>query len=263
VTEHRDRPASSPPGRPVAPGTAGGRPVRVLAELHAGALTPEAAAEVRARLEPGALTVLAALDTTVAELAVLGAEPVAVPLPPEVSARLDAALAGLRPPTAVPVPPDHGPRPSPVTDLATARRARAGRRRAVGTGALAAAAAAVVAVVVLGGLVGGPATTSGTAVAAPLDLGGGALGATVLASLGTTDLGPLRDPTVLAGCLAANGVPAGAPVLGSSQVLLRGEPGTLLLLPTGTAGAFTALVVGPACSAGDPALLVRQQIGAR
>lgn len=234
----------------------------MLAELHAGALTPEAAAQVRAGLDPAALAVLAALDTTVAELAVLGAEPVAVPLPPEVSARLDAAVAGLRPPTAVPVPPDRAPRPHPVTDLATARRARAGRRRAVGAGALAAAAAAV-AVVVLGGLAGGPATTSGTAVAAPLDLGDGALGATVLASLGTTDLGPLRDPTVLAGCLAANGVPAGAPVLGSSQVLLRGEPGTLLLLPTGTAGAFTALVVGPACSAGEPALLVRQQIGAR
>jgi hypothetical protein len=262
VSEHRDRPASPPPGGPVTPDTARKDAVRVLAELHAGALTPEAAAEVRARLDPAALAVLGALDTTVADLAVLGAEPVAVPLPPDVSARLDAALAGLRPSTAVPEPLAREPRPTPVTDLATARRARAGRGRAVGAGVLAAAAAAV-AVVVLGGLVGGPAATPGTAVAVPLDLGDGALGTTVLASLGTTDLGPLRDPTVLAGCLAANGVPAGAPVLGSSQVLLRGEPGTLLLLTSGTAGVFTALVVGPACSAGDPALLVRQQIGAR
>ena len=242
--------------------------VDVLAELHAGALEPGPAGELGRRVltDPGAQAVLRALDATVADLAVLRSEPVAVRLPADVAARLDAALAAAGPPatrpgpaTAPPPPAPPAP-PAPVLDLAAARRARVGRRGRLGAGVLA-AAAAVAAVVVLGGLPGAGAT-SGTATAQPVDLGNGALGRTVLASLGTSDLGPLRDPAVLAGCLTANGVRPGAPVLGSTQVVLRGQPGTLLLLAAGKVGVFTALVVGPGCSAGDPALLVAQQIGA-
>lgn len=147
---------------------------------------------------------------------------------------------------------------------ATRRHDRvAGRRLVVVTAVLTAAAAVLGVVATVGGLLGGARSTPGTGVAQPLDLGPGRLGAPVLASLGRTDLGPLRDPATLVGCLAANGVAEGTPVLGSAQVQLPGEPGTLLLLGTGTPGAFTALVVGPTCSAADPAQLARQQIGAR
>lgn len=134
---------------------------------------------------------------------------------------------------------------------------------------LAAAAAAVVVVVGVGT---GGGDTGGTALPADPssdgpsseavqlsadDLAGGAL-----AVLGRRDLGPLADDD-LAGCLAANGVPPGTDVLGASPVQLDGADGVLLLLPTGTAGRITALVVGPGCSARDAAELARQDIGGR
>lgn len=257
MNEHRGAPSADgdPPSPPI--------DVDVLGDLHANALDVAATAAVTALLshDADARAVLLALDATVADLAVLRLGPVAVPVPVHVAARLDSALAWL---SAHPMS-RTGPcvlPPSPVLDLAAARHASRGRRRLLGAGALA-VAAAVAGVVLVGGVLGGASTTSGTAVSAALDLGNGQLGGALLASLGRTDLGPLRDPATLAACLAANGVADGTPLLGSAQVLLRGEPGTLLLLTTGTAGSFTALVVGPACSAIDPAQLARQRIGAR
>ena len=262
MNEHRDAPSAD--GGPPLPLVG----VDVLADLHADALDVAATAAVTALLahDADARAVLLALDATVAELAGLRLGPVAVPVPVHVAARLDSALALLsanpwpRPaPYVLPTSPvlDHA-----VTRLAVTRHADKGRRRLLGAGALA-MAAAVAGVVLVGGVLGGASTTSGTAVTAALDLGSGQLGGALLASLGRTDLGPLRDPATLAACLAANGVAEGTPLLGSAQVLLRGEPGTLLLLTTGTAGSFTALVVGPACSATDPAQLARQRIGTR
>ncbi len=199
------------------------------------------------------------LEATVADLRALGERPVAVAPPPEVAARIEATLATLAGAAPAPNPPLAPPAPPPPTDLAAARQRR-DRRRAV----LLAAAAALVGVLVLGGvLLTGTGRTDGTATAARVELGrSDALGSTVLASLGRTDLGPrLSDPDTLRGCLRANEVPAGTAVLGSAQVDLDGRAGTLLLLPTGTAGSFTALVVGTGCSAQDADRITRQQIG--
>jgi len=250
----------------------------LLADLHAGVPDDAAGHALRHLMaaDPAAAAVFRALEATVADLAALGTAPVGVSVPATVAARIDAALATLTPITSagtavgVPLPPA-------VPDLGTARRAmraRAGARRRgragsgrAGGGPLA-WAAAVAAVVLVGGVVSGVVggrtdTVQGRAQAQPVDLGDGQLGTAVLASLGATDLGPLQDRAVLAGCLSANGVTAGTPLLGSAEVLLRGRPGVLLLLSSGTAGIITALVVGPTCSADDPALITQKAIGRR
>ncbi|MEO6879764.1 MAG: hypothetical protein ABI181_02295 [Mycobacteriaceae bacterium] len=198
--------------------------------------------------EPGD-RVLRALDATVADLQSLGRNPVAVAVPAEVARRLDALLSGLAEATA----------PGDVADLATHRRRRA--RRA---GVLAAVAAGVVGVAALTGVLAtAQSTTPGAPTATRLELGvANPLGTTVLAALGAVDLGTrLSDPATLRGCLRANGVPARTQLLGSAQVDLKGIPGTLLLLPTQTAGSFVALVVGPGCSAEDPSLITSARIG--
>ncbi len=242
----------------------------LLADLHAGVPDDAAGHSLRHLMaaDPAAAAVFRALEATVADLAALRTAPVGVSVPATVAARIDAALATLTPITSagaavgVPLPPA-------VPDLGAARRAmraRAGARRRgrVGSGRAGggplAWAAAVAAVVLVGGVVSGVVggrtdTVQGRAQAQPIDLGDG--------QLGTAVLGPLQDRAVLAGCLSANGVTAGTPLLGSAEVLLRGRPGVLLLLPSGTAGIITALVVGPTCSADDPALITQKAIGRR
>lgn len=205
-----------------------------------------------------------ALDATLADLRELGRDPVAVAVPDDVARRLDTLLTGL---AAEPVvgatngvsPGSPLPRGATVVDLAAHRRRRAGRAGVLGT-----VAAGVVGVaVVVGVLATSRGATPGTPTAARLELGSAhQLGTTVLAALGAVDLGArLSDPTTLQGCLRANGVPARTQLLGSAQVNLDGTPGTLLLLPTRTAGSFVALVVGPGCSADNPALITSARIG--
>lgn len=237
--------------------------VELVAELHAGSLDAELAGQLwpRVRADPDAAAVLSALDATRAGLRQLDAHPVAVPIPPAVAARIDSALAGLSAPTVG---------GAPVGDLAAARTRRS--RRAAYLGAGVAAAAAAAAVFAFGPLAGssdvtgtpqaaGPASPSPTA--APLELGSGTLGPQALAAVGKQDLGPLSSKETLGGCLQANGVPAATALIGASEVLLDGRRGILLLLPTGRAAVFTALVVGPECSADNPATLRRVEIGAR
>lgn len=250
-------------------------PAELLAELDAGALEDSFAAELwpRARAEPDAARVLAALATTRADLAELGRDPVTVAVPAHVAARLDAALAGLDPP--VPVVADHPGPGGRIGDLDAARARR--RRFAPGVAVLAAAAAAVVVGAVGFDLLGGGATVGTALPADAVDSGaaateGGSAGAvpelsaadlgSALSLVGTRDLGPLAVEGVLAACLDANGVAAGTELLGASPVQLDGVDGVLLLLPTGTIGRVTALVVGPGCSEGDPAELARRDIGA-
>lgn len=96
-----------------------------------------------------------------------------------------------------------------------------------------------------------------------MNLGSGGLGPQALAVLGRHDLGPLSDEAVLAGCLQANGLPAATMVLRAAPVLLNGKQGILLLLPTGRAAVFSALVVGPECSAQNAATRSKVEIGAR
>lgn len=199
--------------------------------------------------------VLRALDATVADLQTLRRSPVAVAVPADVAKRLDALLTDLSLSVAPSAP------GGTVVDLAAHRRRRAGRTRVLG-----AVAAGIVGLTGVGAatvLATAQSSTSGTPTAARLELGGaGQLGTTALAALGAVDLGTrLSDTTTLRGCLRANGVPASTQLLGSAQVNLRGRPGTLLLLPTQTAGSFVALVVAPGCSATNPALITSARIG--
>ncbi len=101
--------------------------VDLIADLHAGVLPPEVAAQLRPRVEadPESREILAALDATLADLHSL---PV-IPMPDHVAARIDAALAAEARPAA------------PVVSLAEARKRR-NRRLGLGSGVLVAAAAA-------------------------------------------------------------------------------------------------------------------------
>ena len=237
----------------------------LLAELHAGALDDALAAALwpRVRSDRDATAVLDALDTTVRQLRTTPAP--AVPIPAHVAARIDASLAAV---TSLP-PAGAG------DDVAAARVRRTRRGRYLGAGLVAAAAAAAAVVSLSVAL--GPNDVAGTPQAgppaavpsaalptpAPLDLGSGTVGPRALAVLGKQDLGPLSDKAVLAGCLRANGIPAGATLVGASPVLLDGRPGILLLLPSGRVAVFTALVVGPECSANNPATRSKVEIGPR
>lgn len=232
----------------------------LLADLHAGALEEELASALwpRVRAEQSAGAVLAGLDATVRQLRAAAEHPAAMPIPAGVAARIDAALA------------EQGAQPVAVTDLA-AVRARRRRRGAYAGAALVAAAAAVAGAVSLNAVLGSnavPGTPQAGAPAPsaappPLNLGSGGLGPQALAVLGRHDLGPLSDEAVLAGCLQANGLPAATMVLGAAPVLLTGKQGILLLLPTGRAAVFSALVVGPECSAQNAATRSKVEIGAR
>lgn len=232
--------------------------IELLADLHAGVLD-----DAEARLwwpvvsaDPRASAVLHALDAAVTDAAQLRtgrAEAPSVPMPAHVATRLADALAAAEPPVA-----------RPTRSRREVHRAAAHPHRRPGwpllPGALAVAAALVV-VFVLPSQFLAPRTVEGSAQAQPLQVVDGQLGTAVVASLGARDLGPLQDPAVLAGCLRANGVAPSAPLLGASEVVLGGRAGVLLLLPAASPGVITAVVVGPGCSAGDAALLTRQQIG--
>lgn len=229
--------------------------VDVLADLHAGALDDAVSAELwpRVRRDPDAVAVLAALDTTRAELAGLGTA--VAPMPDRFAARLDQAIAAeTRTAVATPPPP---PPSAPVADLAAARRRRNQRW---GWAAGLVVAAAAVAVVVLAIPHRGP-SVSGVAAAPPRQLTSGQLDtATLTSALGHTDYGPLSDPDRRAACLAANGVTHQQPA-GALQVTLNGKPGTLVVLPTGRTAQFRLLVVGPDCAAGRPDRLADTVVG--
>jgi hypothetical protein len=68
------------------------------------------------------------------------------------------------------------------------------------------------------------------------------------------DFGALTDPHRRASCLAGLGYPADAHVLGARPVDIAGRPAVLLLLPTDTPGAVSALAVAPTCSSVDTGL---------
>jgi len=229
-------------------GTEGPAPERplsleLLADLHAGVLDAPDADEVRRRVEtqPAAQEALAALDATVADLRAAGS----LAMPADVAARLDAAIAAEV----------AASRPVPVVDLSTRRR----RRGWAGAGLLAAAAAAA-GVVALGT---GPIETAGTPRAEnpPLALAGDDLGGGLDDALGATDYGPLSRPAALRACLQANGVTLAGEPLGAREVTLDGQPGVLLVLPTGQIARFRLLVVGADCGPGNPSLIASDTVG--
>src|SRR5690606_25184688 len=188
------RPRPAPAGRAAGPRAGGGAvtdrterpalPAELLADLDAGLLDPERAAEVReaAARAADATAVLAGLAATRAELAGL-ADP---PLPARYAARWDAALAA----------------------EAAARPSRRSRRRRVRPALV---AAAVLAATLVVGLLWGPRGGE------PISLDGVDPVAAGLTVRGDFDVGDLADPGRRAACLLAvapPGVDPQAPLLG-------------------------------------------------
>ena len=221
-------------------------PLDLLADLHADVLDERIAAKLRlqARTDPRAREVLTALDATLADLRSLPAPP----MPSDVAAQLDAALAAQA----------HASRSAaPAVDLPSRRRWTVWGGVGLLVAAVTAAAVAIVA------LDAGPLETTGSPRAEPptLTLSGGELANGLDDALGALDFGPLSRPAVLRACLDANGVsPLGAP-LGAREVTLNGRPGVLLVLPTGQIARFRLLVVGRDCGPGNPSLLAEDIVG--
>ncbi|MGW4578890.1 hypothetical protein ACWELP_09335 [Rhodococcus aetherivorans] len=225
----------------------------LLADLHAGVLDDDVTAELwpAVRRDPDAMAVIAALDSVSRRLRALGAaeDVESPPIPPEVAARIDAAL----------------------TADAAARRRRRWLLAAAGTGAAAAAAVAIGFAVTAHGA-GRPdaaAPMAAPAAAAPAAAApaSAAPGADVLdpatwrAMIGASDPGPLSDHAVLRECLEANGIDESRPLLGSRTIRFDGREAVALVLGDAASPRLTALVVGTGCGASDPATLVIRQIG--
>jgi hypothetical protein len=76
------------------------------------------------------------------------------------------------------------------------------------------------------------------------------------------DYGPLAAAGRLDACLAANSLdPDATKPLGAREVIVDGQPGILMILPTGTAARFRLLVVSPECGPNQPAVLADTTIG--
>lgn len=203
------------------------------------------------------------------------------PIPDSVADRVDQTLAYLSrardhdaaAPAFEPAAPTAGPRRG-LSALSTRGRG------------LLAAAAAVAAVAIAVPLVAGlfsddSSSDPGASVAAPSDPDSpsdssrssdsgapsdSATGDTVTAALiadtvGRPVEGRFADPVAREQCLAANGVSADTPVLGSREVTLGDTTGTLFVLPSADPTVLTALVVGTDCGPDDPAVLSRTDIG--
>ncbi|MGU3291247.1 anti-sigma factor family protein [Williamsia sp. M5A3_1d] len=246
-------------------------PIDLIADLHAGVLPDDEAAALwpRVRADPAARRVLDALDATRADLA---AVPVAdEPPPAAVSAAIEATLAGLDGEQGASA---SAPRTEPEVESladARARRRDAGRRRGL---LIALAAAAVISVVTLVVAIStasmssqGTVTNaepSSTPTSSGDRTGADTSPVALLSVLGRTgasfDDGP-ADTARLQRCLSANGVSPSTPVLGSGTLTVDGGRRTVVLLGTGQAGRFDALVVGTDCDTGRPSLISRQQIG--
>lgn len=278
---HREKPANAtmtPPGpdRPEPPFS-----VEFLADLHTGALSDDVAAYVVSRLDddPHARRVLAALDRTVADL---GSAPLGeVNVPQAVADRTSETLAAIRAESASAEPLKGDPVDSqpqhlaPVVarqPIAPPRHGRARGRRAL-VAALVAASIVVIAVAAVGLIMASQRTPStrpvqaapsaqtrsGTVPAPPtLDHADRPAAVSVL---GRVSGAPFGSIAALRRCTAANGVPPDTPVLGSGPVRIGGADRIVILLGTGVAGRFIALVVERGCDTGNPATLSRTTIG--
>ncbi|TSD99266.1 hypothetical protein FOS14_12985 [Skermania sp. ID1734] len=221
----------------------------LLAQLHADNLDGDASAALWAHVhdDPEAASVIHALDRVSAQLGELADQPDAcAPIPPDVLAVVESAIAAEGAPRAARFQPT---------------------RRWAYAGAAIAAAAAVVGVLAFTGIRSAPPNAPVQAQATPghsadtlVDLGSRLRPDAVTALVGRHDLpGRLRDPDELAACLTANEV--SGTVLGAAPVQFDGQQATALLVPGPRPPQITAIVVGPACAAGEPDTLARADIG--
>ncbi|MFD9702781.1 hypothetical protein [Lentzea sp. NPDC059081] len=213
--------------------------VDLIADLHAGVLPPEVAAQLRPRVEADAeaLEILRALDATLADLEALPP----IPMPDDVAARIDAALAAEARPVA------------PVVSLDDARKRR-NRRLGLGGGVLVAAAAAfgIVFAVAPGGNEANtppaaqqtPTTNSNVSAQPPLSVKESELGAAFGEVLKAQNYGPLETPDRLAGCLQGGGIKSSGNPLGISPINLEGKDAVMAILPAGL-GQYRLVVLDP------------------
>lgn len=244
--------------------------VDVLADLHAGVLDDDRAAELwpLVNADPEAREILAALDATTADLASLADAP-APPMPAEFAARLDAALAAeaaarfrdsAQPERTQP----SAPRDAQVVDLAAARRRR-NKRLGWAAGVLTAAAAAVVAVTIA---IPNTSQQSGTPnVAAPAPTGpsvgsdGSGAQALIGKAVGVRDFGPLQNEDRLDACIAAAGLDPKVRPEGIRPVNVGGKAGVMIILTTGKLAQFRLVAFGADCGPGNPAVLFDKVVG--
>jgi hypothetical protein len=218
--------------------------VDLIADLHAGVLPPEVAAQLRPRVEADAEAreILQALDATLMDLRSLPP----VPMPDHVAARIDAALAA-----------EARPGIAPVVSLNDARKRR-NRRLGLGSGVLVAAAAAfgIVLAVSPGSQTPSndtaqpPQATSKPGAGAPLALKRDELGSAVGEVLKAQNYGPLETPDRLAGCLQGGGITSSGNPLGISPVNLEGRDAVMAILPAGI-GKYRLVVLDPATCGPD------------
>ncbi|RPA64738.1 hypothetical protein EF294_06325 [Gordonia oryzae] len=246
-----------------------------LTDLDAGILEPTLAMHIRSRLadDPGARKVLAALKDLRVDLRDL---PVSErPVPEWVDARTQQTLARIAAEVGSGRGADgsgDGGRDDESSDtVVTQFRRRRQLRSAPQAVALLSVAAAVLIAVIVGVVLVNHSAQTGAAnrvqadgipmsssVARTVTTPGAA---TVLSVLGRTDGAPFTSTAALRRCTAANGVSAATPILGSGPVTVNGVRQVVILLATGTAGRFLALVVGPECDSGNPATISRTIIG--
>jgi hypothetical protein len=245
-------------GEPGQPGSAAPLTPELLADLQAGLLDNATAARLRrrARSDPEAARVLAALDRVRRDLADLGADDSSAPdVPAEVTARIGAAV-------------QHAPPPRHRVVGFTRRTAAHSARHAVPrlqvVGALAGLCAAVAGVGIGVAMLthtpertapAGPTADRITVSASPrADV---PLSDPQIVGLLTVrpDFGPLADPTKRTSCLGGLGYPAATKVLGARTVEMNGRPGVLMVLPGDNPQALVAVVVTPDCSSADTGLL--------
>ncbi|KAA9166693.1 hypothetical protein FPZ12_000265 [Amycolatopsis acidicola] len=223
--------------------------VDLLADLHAGVLDEAASAELwpRVQADPEARAIIEALEATTADLASLGTSP-APPMPADVAARIDAALA------------EEAKQAAPVAPVVSIDAARRRRNRRIGwiSGVVAVAAAAVAAVAIA---VPGSQDTTGSPVAiAPTsspEQSGSSPGLAVRSdqpqaavgklSTGVKDYGPLGDAQGLSRCLQAAGFTGAADPIGVQQGTIDGKPAVLVLLTTGRLAEFRLVALSPEC----------------
>lgn len=244
----------------------------LLADLHAGALPDDTAAHMRARIanDPPAQRVLAALDRTTDSLRYLSNE--SKPVPPEVDSRIAATLSAIQNDSRARHDAQQ-PSTAPV-DLSERRRrstTRAPRARfaalLVGAAAAIAVLVGVVAVVATrttdgpgAGVQAQPSTSANTTQLDTTQLDG-VEKASALSVLGKTAHAPFESDEALRRCTAANGVAASTPVLGSGEITVGGSERVVILLGTGVAGRFDALVVEQGCDTDNPATVSRTRLG--
>ncbi|MCP2244836.1 hypothetical protein [Lentzea aerocolonigenes] len=215
--------------------------VDLIADLHAGVLPPEVAAQLRPRVEadPEAVEILQALDATLEDLHALPP----IPMPDHVAARIDAALAAEARPAA------------PVVSLDEARKRRNRRLGLGGAGVLVAAAAAFGVVLAVSpgtqkstdnAAQPTPTTSSAPGNAAPpLAVKGDDLGSVFGEVLKAQNYGPLETPDRLAGCLKGGGITSTSKPLGISPITLKGKEAVMAILPGGAVGQFRLVVLDP------------------